>query len=75
MRLLPRYVSAATKSAGSIARQRRDELAADPLELARVSSELVVGRAAPGEHLPHEDEPACVQEQVVDVMVENGCAV
>src|SRR5258708_22419277 len=56
-------------------RESRDQLAADALELAGVSVELVVAGAAAGEHLTHQDEPTCVQKQVVDVMVENGCAV
>ena len=53
-------------------RQSRDQLAANPLELAGVSIQLVVARAAPGEHFTHEDEPARVEQKVVDVMIENG---
>jgi hypothetical protein len=55
-----------------VARQTRDELAADALELAGVSVELVVAGTTPGQHLTHEDEPACVQQKIVDLMVQNG---
>jgi hypothetical protein len=58
-----------------VARQCRDELAADALELAGVGVELVVGCATPGQHLAHEDEPSRVQQKIVDLMVENGCVV
>jgi hypothetical protein len=56
----------------SRARQSGDQLAADPLELAGVSGQLVVARATLREHLTHEDEPTCVKQKVIDVMVENG---
>jgi hypothetical protein len=56
----------------SVARQSRDKLAANPLELAGMSVELVVAGAPPGQHLAHEDEPSRVQEKIVDLMVENG---
>jgi len=39
-----------------------------------VSVELVVACAAPGEDLAHEDQTSRVQQQIVDLMVENGCA-
>jgi hypothetical protein len=55
-----------------VARQSRDELATNPLELAGVSVQLVVAGAPPGQHLSHEDEPSRVQEKIVDLMVENG---
>src|SRR5258708_4281509 len=74
MRPLPRTVTDATESR-SVTRQSRDQLAANPLELAGVSVELDVACATPGQHLTHEDEPACVQQKIVDLMVENGCAV
>jgi hypothetical protein len=41
----------------SVARQSRDELTANALELAGVRVELVVAGAAPGQHLTYEDEP------------------
>jgi hypothetical protein len=40
-----------------------------------VRVEFRPGRAASGKYLPDEHEPTRLQEQVVDLRVEDGCAV
>jgi hypothetical protein len=58
-----------------VTRQSLDELAANSFELAGVSVELGGACAASRKHLAHENEPACVEQEIVDVMVEDGYAV